>query len=128
MWHGEPVCAAIQEEGIPMAKAEWGVKRVCQELGCGARFYDLMRDPVICPICGTELIVEVTDTPEDEEFKQSTEEARAAKKVPDAIEDEDDILSEDGDGVDIDDDVLDESDEDTVPLDDIANVPTDDES
>ena len=111
-----------------MAKAEWGVKRVCLELGCGARFYDLMRDPVICPKCGAELIVEVSEAPENEEFKQSTDEARAAKKAPAALEDEEDILTEDGDGVDIDDDVLDESDEDTVPLDDIANVPTDDES
>lgn len=128
MWHGEPVCAAVQEEGIFMAKAEWGVKRVCQELGCDARFYDLMRDPVICPKCGAELIVEMPDTPEDEKFKQSTDEARPAKKAPAALEDEDDILTEDGDGVDIDDDVLDQSDEDTVPLDDIANVATDDES
>ncbi len=33
-----------------MAKPEWGVKRFCG--GCGARFYDLGRDPIICPKCG----------------------------------------------------------------------------
>ena len=33
-----------------MAKPEWGVKRVCQS--CGARFYDLMRQPIVCPACG----------------------------------------------------------------------------
>lgn len=33
-----------------MAKAEWGMKRMCHT--CGARFYDLRRDPIICPHCG----------------------------------------------------------------------------
>ncbi len=35
-----------------MAKPEWGVKRTCQS--CGAVFYDLRRDPITCPKCGTE--------------------------------------------------------------------------
>jgi uncharacterized protein (TIGR02300 family) len=30
-------------------KAERGTKRVCQS--CGNKFYDLNRDPVVCPIC-----------------------------------------------------------------------------
>lgn len=34
-----------------MAKAEWGTKRTCQN--CGARFYDLHRDPIVCPTCQT---------------------------------------------------------------------------
>lgn len=33
-----------------MAKPEWGTKRSCP--GCGARFYDLGRDPAVCPRCG----------------------------------------------------------------------------
>jgi uncharacterized protein (TIGR02300 family) len=33
-----------------MAKAEWGMKRVCQ--GCTAHYYDLKKDPAVCPICG----------------------------------------------------------------------------
>jgi uncharacterized protein (TIGR02300 family) len=36
-----------------VAKAEWGTKRIC--LSCGARFYDLQRDPIVCPSCGTNL-------------------------------------------------------------------------
>ena len=32
-----------------MAKSEWGTKREC--LNCGARYYDLQRDPIICPKC-----------------------------------------------------------------------------
>jgi uncharacterized protein (TIGR02300 family) len=33
-----------------VAKAEWGLKRTC--LSCGARFYDLQREPIVCPACG----------------------------------------------------------------------------
>jgi len=32
-------------------KAERGTKRTCQNPECGSRFYDLNRDPVVCPIC-----------------------------------------------------------------------------
>ena len=35
-----------------MSKPEWGMKRTCQS--CGARFYDLLRSPIICPKCGAE--------------------------------------------------------------------------
>ena len=34
-----------------MAKAEWGTKRICPS--CGTRYYDLTRDPVVCPKCST---------------------------------------------------------------------------
>ena len=34
-----------------MAKREWGNKRICPS--CGARYYDLLREPVICPKCST---------------------------------------------------------------------------
>ena len=40
-----------------MAKAEWGLKRTCQS--CGARFYDLSKDPISCPKCGAEYDPEV---------------------------------------------------------------------
>ena len=35
-----------------MAIKERGVKRNCQ--ACGAVFYDLLNDPIICPKCGSE--------------------------------------------------------------------------
>jgi len=34
-----------------LAKLEWGTKRICPS--CGARYYDLQRDPVTCPKCST---------------------------------------------------------------------------
>jgi uncharacterized protein (TIGR02300 family) len=36
-----------------VAKPEWGSKRIC--LNCGARFYDLNREPIVCPACSTVL-------------------------------------------------------------------------
>jgi len=38
-----------------VAKPELGTKRVCAS--CGARFYDLNKDPITCPKCGTEFTV-----------------------------------------------------------------------
>ena len=35
-----------------MAKPELGLKRVC--VSCGTKFYDLTKQPAICPKCGTE--------------------------------------------------------------------------
>ncbi len=32
-------------------RPERGTKRTCQNEECGARFYDLMRDPIACPVC-----------------------------------------------------------------------------
>ena len=48
---------AVETKGLlAMAKLELGTKRVC--VACGARFYDLMKSPAICPKCGTEQPVE----------------------------------------------------------------------
>ena len=35
-----------------MAKPQWGSKHICHS--CGTRFYDLLRDPIVCPNCGAE--------------------------------------------------------------------------
>src|SRR5262245_63708097 len=34
-----------------VAKPEWGTKRICPS--CGTRYYDLMREQVVCPKCST---------------------------------------------------------------------------
>ena len=39
-----------------MAKREWGAKHTC--MSCGVKFYDLHRNPIACPKCGTEVEVE----------------------------------------------------------------------
>ncbi len=35
-----------------MPKPEWGSKHICHN--CGARYYDLRRDPIVCPKCNTQ--------------------------------------------------------------------------
>ncbi len=41
-----------------MVKLEWGTKRSCQ--GCGARFYDLLKSPILCPKCGTTFEIQTS--------------------------------------------------------------------
>lgn len=42
-------------------KPEWGLKRTCPH--CGARFYDLKRQPVICPKCSHPVEAEAAPRP-----------------------------------------------------------------
>jgi len=37
-----------------LSKPELGVKRVCGN--CGAKFYDLNKDPAVCPTCDTAFV------------------------------------------------------------------------
>jgi uncharacterized protein (TIGR02300 family) len=34
-----------------------GTKRTCQNGECGARFYDLNRSPIVCPVCGSKYAI-----------------------------------------------------------------------
>lgn len=49
-----------------MAKPELGTKRLCGN--CGAKFYDLSKDPIVCPKCHTvmELVAVSTRAPRPE--------------------------------------------------------------
>jgi uncharacterized protein (TIGR02300 family) len=38
-------------------KSQRGTKRTCQNGSCGQRFYDLNRDPILCPICGAQYAI-----------------------------------------------------------------------
>ena len=46
-----------------MSKAARGAKRTCS--GCEKKFYDLNRDPIVCPLCGTIFEIE-EEQPEDD--------------------------------------------------------------
>ncbi len=56
-----------------MAKPEWGTKRQC--LGCGVRFYDLGKQPIVCPACDVPYEVEIV-------LKSRRPQAAAAVKEP----------------------------------------------
>jgi uncharacterized protein (TIGR02300 family) len=106
-----------------VAKPELGTKRLCA--GCGAKYYDLNKDPITCPKCGTVYEVAVVtprgrpvaaaaraaaaqaaeaELPEPQEAEfVSLEEADAeaeggAKKTPaEGVEDVEDVEVEGGD-------------------------------
>src|SRR5579885_713842 len=44
-----------------VSKQAWGTKRQCPN--CGARFYDLHKDPIVCPKCQTVYEPESTKPP-----------------------------------------------------------------
>lgn len=113
-----------------MPKEEWGVKRVCPTTG--KRFYDLNRDPIVSPYTGEVVETENGKSSRGLVADKSAEKTKSKETEGDDLVLEDDLeIEESGDSeVDIeDDDVLDDDDDgDTVALDDLADVASDDES
>ncbi len=58
-------------------KQDRGTKRTCQNGECGARFYDLSHNPIICPICGS--LYKIASSPVA--IAAAREEEKAARKV-----------------------------------------------
>lgn len=48
-------CEITINTAIQNSKATRGTKRVCQ--ACETRFYDLAREPIVCPSCGVQFTV-----------------------------------------------------------------------
>jgi uncharacterized protein (TIGR02300 family) len=67
-----------------VAKAELGTKRLCAN--CGAKFYDLSKDPIVCPKCHTVLqLAAVTSRGRPEAARaQAVEEEVVAPETPEA--------------------------------------------
>lgn len=85
-----------------------GTKRTCQNPDCEERFYDLNRDPIVCPICQSVYRLSSAQVAEAEELEKVTAAATAVAKAPaagseagdgDEIEEDDALVSlEDADG------------------------------
>ena len=107
-----------------MPKDEWGVKRVCPTTG--KRFYDLNKAPIVSPYTGE--IVELSRN-KSRMIAADSEDAASVKAKSLEETEEDEVILEDDSKVDVDlgDDVLEDEDDDTVSLDDIADVPSEDE-
>ena len=98
-----------------MAKAELGMKLTCES--CGARFYDLNKQPGICPKCGTAnarpVIFKASRRPsEDAKAKAPAASKAPPKAVP---EDEDEDV------------VADDDDEDEAVIEDTSDLGEDDD-
>ena len=105
-----------------MPKEEWGVKRVCPTTG--KRFYDLKKTPIVSPYTG-----EAVELNQQKSRMIAADAEDAATVKAKGIADEDEVILEGDDPkteVDLGDDVL-EDEEDTVSLDEIADVPNDDD-
>ena len=110
----------VGDEGeCDVAKAEWGVKRICT--GCGARFYDMRRDPIICPKC--EATIDPLAILRSQRSKAPAAAAPAVVKKPvpvvadadDAALVDDDVEVDDAVDLDTDDDAkVDDAADDTV--------------
>lgn len=106
-----------------MPKEEWGTKRVCPTTG--KRFYDLNADPIISPYTGEAVEVDSSKT---RMIAADAEDAASARAKADSAEE--DIVLDDEDDVDVelDDDLLDDDEDDNnVPLEEIADVASEDE-
>jgi uncharacterized protein (TIGR02300 family) len=71
---GTKTCEVIEITAISREmKALRGIKRVCH--ACAARFYDLSREPVVCPVCGAHYAPDAPST--------ATEDVARAKRFTD---------------------------------------------
>ncbi|MFZ5711121.1 MAG: TIGR02300 family protein [Pseudomonadota bacterium] len=106
-----------------MPKDEWGVKRLCPH--CGTRFYDLQRDPMTCPNCAHIFTAESLVSGRGRAMIAEKASVKERELDLDDIAEEPDLDEEGGD-VELDDDLL-EDDDDSVPLEEIADVAGGDE-
>jgi uncharacterized protein (TIGR02300 family) len=112
-----------------VAKPELGAKRQCQ--ACGAKFFDLNKDPIVCPKCGTvfqgaAMRTRVASKDDEEDTEMSAPagvdivsldevEAGEEKAVETAVED----IDVEDDAADVEDSFLEEEEEDE---DDVTNL------
>jgi uncharacterized protein (TIGR02300 family) len=105
-----------------MPREDWGVKRVCPTTG--KRFYDMRKSPIVSPYTGEIVTIDVPGR----KGSASQDAGAKSKVVAAAALEEDEVLLDDDDiAVDADDDLLDEDDEDTVSLDDLSDVASEDD-
>ena len=107
-----------------MPKEEWGVKRVCPTTG--KRFYDLNKSPIVSPY--TSEVVEL-DSSKTRMIAADAEDMSSKGKKAGDLDAEDVVLDDEDVDVDLGDDLLEEDDEDNnVPLEEIADMPAEDDS
>jgi uncharacterized protein (TIGR02300 family) len=119
-------------------KAERGTKRTCQNPECGSRFYDLNRDPIVCPICESvyELAMSANAMASEEKAPRKPVKkpafVPAEAKAPEAAEGEAEDLvviegeEEEAAGAEDDETFLEEEEEDGSDMSNIIGGPVDD--
>lgn len=106
-----------------MAQSNLGTKRVC--VSCSARFYDLNKNPAVCPKCGAEQPVELPRLRRPVEAAPESKPKTGENAVDNDVDvDLDADADEDSDAVLPDDAGLDDDDDDDISSADI-DVKTD---
>jgi uncharacterized protein (TIGR02300 family) len=106
------------EERSTVVDPKLGTKRICED--CGAKFYDLNKNPATCPKCGHSFDPLAAFTE-----KQPVKEIAPAAETPEEDEDE---LEEDEDAISLDEMVEEDDDaEDETALPDFEDAPLDDD-
>lgn len=102
-----------------MPEEKWGVKRLCPK--CATRFYDLQNDPMTCPSCGSEFDLSSLLEGGNKTAREKEKDKEEVVEADPVLDDADDVLDVEAE-VDGDDDLLDDDDDDTVALEEIADV------
>ena len=124
MWHLARIVLKIFMKGLKMPKEEWGIKRVCPTTG--KRFYDLNKSPIVSPY--TSEVVEL-DSSKTRMIAADAEDMSSKGNKAADLESEDAVLDDEDVDVDLGDDLLEEDDEDdNVPLEEIADMPSEEDS
>ncbi len=90
---------ALENHGL--AKPEWGLKRTCPT--CGARFYDLRRETIVCPVCDSVYDPERLPKPKRGGGSVAREEkAPAPVRRPAPVQDEEETVDEEVADVEVD--------------------------
>ena len=109
-----------------MAKDERGTKRQCEH--CATKYYDLNRDPILCPGCGEPYVEPAEPTPrkskeKPEEAKEETGATTEVELDPAVAEADAEVVSfEDVEVEDADDDVADDSTKDIPDVEGIEDI------
>lgn len=125
MWHVQLKLSLINQV-TQMPNEEWGVKRLCP--ACETRFYDLKNDPMTCPSCGAEYdMAMMLDGGKAAAAAAAKEKAKAEAAVEEPIiDDVEDVLNDDESPA-TDDALLDDDDDETVSLEEVKDVPSNDD-
>lgn len=113
-----------------MVKPELGAKRQCQN--CGTKFFDLNRDPIVCPKCATvfqaaplaRAPVRAAPANDDEETENETDAAQAETVSLEDVEASEKAEATSEDDIDVEDEPADDTflEEDEEENDDVSGL------
>lgn len=95
-------------------KSKWGIKRTCPK--CSGKFYDLNKNPILCPVCGAEFDLE--------EFNKHSIAGKMKKAKPTSVDLTDDIKLSDEE-TEMLEEVLDTSDDELTLIEDTSEISDD---